>query len=67
MENVFLFLFYCSGYWDINDLSLLFFNIAAPPKQTWSQRSKTYCLYRQDIKSTKWQITVIIEKRVEDF
>ena len=45
-----MFLFYCSGYWVIKDLSLLFFNIVAPPKQTWSQRSKTYCLYNRDIK-----------------
>ena len=22
--------------------------------KTWSQRSKTHCLYNQDIKSTKW-------------
>ena len=52
----------------IRDLSLLFFKIVAPPKQTRSQRSKTHCLYNQDIKSTKWQITVIIEKkREEDF
>ena len=54
-------LFYCSGYWVIKDLNLFFFNIVAPPKQTWSQQSKTYCLYNQAIKSTKWQITVIIE------
>ena len=29
--------------------------------------SETHCLYNQDIISTKWQITVIIENRVEDF
>ena len=46
------------------DLSLLFLNIAALPKQTWSQRSKTHCLYNQDIKNTKWQITIIIEKKI---
>ena len=64
---VFYFLFYCSGYWVIKDLSFFFFLIVAPPKQAWSQQSKTYCPYNQDIKSTKWQITVIIEKREEDF
>ena len=47
--------------------SLLFFIIVAPQKQTGSQRSKTHFLYSEDIKSTMWQITVIIEKRVEDF
>ena len=40
-----------------------FVNIAAPPKQTWSQRSKTHFLYNQDIKSTQWQITSIIKKK----
>ena len=64
---VFFYLFYWSGYWIIKYLILLFLNIVAPPKQTCSQRSKTYCLYNQDIKRTKWQITVIIEKREEDF
>ena len=39
-----------------------FVNIAAPPKQTWSQRSETHFLYNQDIKSTMWQITSIIKK-----
>ena len=68
MENgILFFYFYCSGNWIIKDLGLLFFNIVAPPKQTWSQGSKTHCLYNQDIKSTKWQVTVIIEKRVENF
>ena len=33
MENGVL--FYSPGYWVIKDLSLLFFNIVAPPKQTW--------------------------------
>ena len=36
-------------------------------KQTWSQRSKTHCLYIQDIKSTKCQITGIIEKQWNTF
>ena len=32
MENgVLFFLFYSPGYWVIKDLSLLFFNIVAPP------------------------------------
>ena len=65
MENDVL--FYCSGYSVIKDLGLMFFNNVASPKQTCSQRSKTCCLYNQDIKSTKWQITVTIEKREEDF
>ena len=65
MENGVLFIYFTPPV--IKDLSLLFFNIAAPPKQTWSHRSKTHCLYNQDIKSTKWQIMIIIEKRVEDF
>ena len=42
-------------------------NNAAPPKQTWSQRSKTHCLYNQDIKSTKCQITGIIAKEWNTF
>ena len=63
----FILLLYYSGYWVIKDLSFFFIIIVAPPKQTWSQRSKTYCLYNQDNKSTKWQVTVIIEKRGEDF
>ena len=46
----------------IKDLSLLFFNIVAPPKQTRSQRSKTHCLYNQDMESTKWKITIIEKK-----
>ena len=64
---VFYFLFYCSGYWVIKDISLLFFNIAAPPKQRPDHSGVRHTLYNQDIKCTKWQITVIIEKRVEDF
>ena len=63
----FILLLRLPGYWVIKDLSLLFLDIVAPPKQTCSQRSKTYCLYNQDIKSTKWQITVIMGKREEDF
>ena len=63
----FIFLFYSPGYWVIKDLSLLLFNIVSPPKQTWSQRSKTHCLYNQDIKSTKCQIMIIIEKKWQTF
>ena len=64
---VFYFVILLPGYCAIKDLILLFFNSVAPPKQACSQLSKTYCLYNQDIKSTKWLITVIIEKREEDF
>ena len=44
-----------------------FFKYCCPTKTNLITASKTHCLYNQDIKSTKWQITVIIEKRVEDF
>ena len=56
MENGVLFFYFIAPVTElfIKDLSLLFFNNIAPPKQTCSQRSKTYCLYNQDIK--KYQV-----------
>ena len=58
----FIFLFYCFGYWVIKDLGFCFL-ILLPHKNRPDHSSKTYSLYNQDIKSTKWQMTVIIEKK----
>ena len=65
MKNGVLFFYFTALVTELLRIQVFFFLIVAPPKQTCSQRSKTYCLYNQDIKSTKWQITVIIEKREE--
>ena len=56
MENDVLFFNFTPSVRVIEDLSLLFFNIVAPPKQTKSQRSKTHCLYNKDIKSRAYQL-----------
>ena len=62
MENGVLIFIFTPPVTELLRIKFVVFNIVAPPKQTRSQRSKTHCLYNQDIKSTKWQITIIIEK-----
>ena len=63
-----VFYFFILLLWLLSYLGFKFFFFKLLPHKTnLPTGSKTYCLYIQDIKSTKWQIMVIIEKREEDF
>ena len=50
----------------IKDLSLMICKYCCPAK-TDLITAETHCLYNQYIEFTKWQIMIIIEKRVKDF
>ena len=71
MENGVLFFYFTAPVTDrvIKDLSLLFFDIVAPPKQRPDHSGVRHivCITRTLKVPIKWRITVIIKKRVEDF
>ena len=67
MQNGVLFFYFTAQVTESFGFKFFFFLNCCPTKTSLITASKTYCLYNQDITSTKWQIMVIIEKREEDF